>query len=78
MIDEFPEEFTTIAQKVMFDAKRAGIKLVTHTMICPACERFDDPDMTVKMCEAAKELHKTYRDAYNIALPYMAIIEAAA
>ncbi len=52
--------------------------MVAHTLTCPDCVRYNDEDMTVKMCDAAKVLNNAYRDAFDIAKPYMAIIEADA
>lgn len=75
---EFTEEFSTIATKVLADAKRAGITMVAHTMTCPNCVRMHDADMTVIMCGEAKTLNKIYRDSFEIAKPYMQLIEAAA
>jgi|HubBroStandDraft_1064217.scaffolds.fasta_scaffold2384709_1 hypothetical protein len=73
---EYPEDFANIAMNVLRTAKQSGIALVAHTMSCQNCERFNDPDMTVKMCPIAKVLNSAYRDAYDAAQPYMKIIEA--
>ena len=77
-MNDFTEEFSSIAMKALADAKRAGIAMVAHTMTCPDCVRLHDYDMTVIMCDVAKGLNKTYRDAFTIAQPYMTIIEAEA
>jgi hypothetical protein len=77
-MNEYPEVFANVAMKALADAKRSGIALVAHTMTCPDCVRFDDEDMTVKMCAVAKVLNNAYCNAFDIAKPYMAIIEADA
>ena len=67
---DFTPTFIAIAQFRLREGESLGEKLLDHVLHCGKCKHVGDDDLSVYLCEEAKELDKAFDEAKKMARPY--------